>query len=298
MEIRQLRQLLVLAETLNFHRAAEQLHMAQPPLSTSIKKLEGQLGLQLFERLPSGLRMTTAGETVLRLARRTLFHADELRRAARELALGEQGRLRVGCVGTASYGLLPRILREYRQHYPQVALSIEESTSSDLLQRLEEHSLDVALVRFPVLVSSPASITLLERERMMLAVRADSGFADCDEVDLRLLHDQPFIIYSRHQSATLHLLTLHAFQQAGVSPRIVQEAVQVQTMLGLVEGGLGLALVPESATRYCGEALRLLPLQAATDPFRIGTALALMPEASTPAARHFGDHALRVAGMA
>jgi len=297
MELRQLRQLLVLAETLNFHRAAERLHMAQPPLSTSIKKLESELGLLLFERLPSGLQLTAAGQTFLGLARRTLFHADELRRTARELAHGEQGQLRLGCVGSASHGLLPQILREYRKRFPQVGLSLEESSSSDLLRRLEAHTLDVAFVRFPVLLSSPASITLLKRERMMLAVPADSMFAGLAEVALQVLDEQPFIIYSPNHSPTMHLLTLHAFQQMGVRPRIVQEAVQVQTMLGLVEGGLGLALVPESAARLCGEAVRLVPLAAGHDVFQVGTALAVMPETLPPSARHFVEQAFAVAGI-
>lgn len=297
MELRQLRQLLVLADTLNFHRAAERLHMAQPPLSTSIKKLEGELGLLLFERLPSGLQLTTAGHTLLGLARRTLFHAEELRRTARELTLGEQGQLRLGCVGSASHGLLPQILREYRKRFPQVELSLEESSTSDLLRRLQEHSLDVAFVRFPVLLTSLASITLLQRERMMLAVPADSVFAGLGEVALQALEDQPFIIYSRTRSSTMHLLTLQAFQQLGVRPRIIQEAVQVQTMLGLVEGGVGLALVPESAARLCGEALRLVPLVAGNDVFQVGTAMAVMPEVITPTAQHFIDQALVVAGI-
>ncbi|MGQ7819306.1 LysR substrate-binding domain-containing protein [Metapseudomonas furukawaii] len=298
MELRQLKQVLVLAETLNFHRAAEQLHMAQPPLSASIKKLEGELGVQLFERLPSGLKVTPAGEAVLQHARRTLFHADEIRRAAREGITGEQGRLRVGAVGSASYSLLPRILRGYRQRFPRVELSIEESTSSELLRRLDEHSLDVALVRFPVLVSTDASITLLQRERMMLAVPAESSLAWHAEVDLRELDGQPFIIFSRGQATTMHLLTQHAFQQAGIRPRIIQEATQVQTMLGLVEGGLGLALVPESASRQCGPGLRLLPLTPSSDSFQVGTALAVMAEALTATAQHFIDHAHSAACLA
>ena len=298
MELRQLKQLLVLADTLNFHRAAERLHMAQPPLSTSIKKLEGELGLSLFDRLPSGLQLTPAGHTLVGHARRTLYQADELRRTAREWVDGARGVLRVGCVGSASHGLLPQILRQYRQAHPQVEFTLEESSTSGLLQRLEAYTLDVALVRFPVLVSNQARVMLLRRERMMLAVHAESAFAGLAEVELRALHEQPFIIYSRVHASTMHLLTQQAFQQKGVQPRIVQEAVQVQSMLGLVEGGLGLALVPESAARICGPALRLVPLAAGNDLFQVGTALAVMPEAITPTTQHFIDQALSLAGIA
>jgi DNA-binding transcriptional LysR family regulator len=131
---------------------------------------------------------------------------------------------------------------------------------------------------------------------MMLAVPADSVFAGLAEVELRALENQPFIMYSRSHSSTMHLLTMQAFQQLSVRPRIVQQAVQVQTMLGLVEGGVGLALVPESAARLCGQALRLVPL-AGNDVFQVGTALAVMPEAISPTAQHFIDQALAVSGI-
>ncbi|MCY1397122.1 HTH-type transcriptional regulator BenM [compost metagenome] len=290
MELRQLKQLLTLSETLNFRRAAEQLHIAQPPLSTSIKKLEDELGVLLFERLPSGLKITPAGEVVLHYARRTLFYADEIRRAAREGDSGEQGQLRVGFVGSAAYGLLPRIVHSYRKRYPLVDLRLEESTTIELLRRLDEHSLDIALVRFPVLESSTASVTLLQRERMMLAVPRESPLAARSAVALEELAGEPFIVYSRSHAPAMHALVLSAFQLAGIQPRIVQEAVQVQTMLGLVEGGLGLALVPESVEKYAGQGVRLVPLAGVADSLLVGTALAVLPDAVTATARHFIEH--------
>ncbi|MBI7467623.1 LysR family transcriptional regulator [Pseudomonas aeruginosa] len=114
MELRQLRQALMLADTLNFHRAAEQLSMTQPPLSISIKKLEDELGIPLFERLPTGLRLTQAGDAVLRNARSTLFFVEEMRRVARKSQSGERGQVRVGGGGTAAYTLLPGIIGSFR----------------------------------------------------------------------------------------------------------------------------------------------------------------------------------------
>ncbi|MBO3277391.1 LysR family transcriptional regulator [Pseudomonas schmalbachii] len=294
MELRQLKQVLVLAETLNFRRAAEQLHIAQPPLSTSIKKLEEELGVLLFERLPSGLRLTPAGEVVLRNARRTLFYAEEIRRSAREGESGEQGRLRVGFVGSASYALLPRIVRSFRERYPRIDLLIEEGPTSGLLRRLDEHTLDVALVRFPVLESTSASITLLQRERLVLAVSSDSPLATRDEVEIAELAELPFIIYSRSLVPSLHALTLYAFQEAGIQPRIVQEAVQVHAILGLVEGGLGVALLPDGLGKYAGDGIRLIPLRGVSEKLVVGTALAVLPDAVTPAARNFIEHVREV----
>ncbi|MFQ6573953.1 LysR family transcriptional regulator [Pseudomonas sp. UM16] len=246
MELRQLKQVLVLAETLNFHRAAEQLHMAQPPLSTSIKKLESELGMLLFERLSSGLKLTPAGEAVLHYARRSLFFADEIRRAARDGQQGSQGRVRVGFVGSAAFALMPKIIRSYRGQFPAVQLQIEESTTSDLLRRIEEHSLDVALVRYPVLEPAAAKVIPLQRERMVLAVSADSPLVGHVGLKLADLGEHPFIVHPRRLVPGMHAMTLYAFQIAGIQPPIVQEAVQVQTVLGLVEAGLGVALLPDA----------------------------------------------------
>jgi len=287
MELRQLKQVIVLAETLNFHRAAERLHMAQPPLSTSIKKLEEELGVMLFERLPSGLKLTPSGEAVVRNARRAMFFADEVKRAAREGDSGEQGLLNVGFVGSASYSMMPHIIRRFRRRYPRVDLVIEESTTVELLRRVENHSLDVALVRFPVLVPTEAELSLLQKDVMVLAVPADSPLAERGHITLRDAADQPFIIYSRTMVPTMYSLTMYAFNEAGIHPRIAQEAVQVQTLLSLVESGLGVALVPSQAAKYAGANVRLLKLDNLPSAMNVAIALATLPDALTPAARNF-----------
>ncbi|SPA39634.1 Regulatory protein, LysR:LysR, substrate-binding protein [Cupriavidus taiwanensis] len=287
MELRQLKQVLVLAETLNFHRAAERLHMAQPPLSTSIRKLEEELGVTLFDRLPSGLRLTPAGEVVLRNARRTLFFSDEVKRAAREGDAGEQGLLRLGFVGSATYSLMPQIIRSYRRQYPRVDLTIEESTTAELLRRLEEHSLDVALVRFPVLEPTDARLTLLQRDQFVLAVGTDSPLAARAEIALAALADEPFIMYSRTLVPSMHTLVTYALHEAGVTPRIAQQAVQVQTILSLVESGLGVALVPAAASKYAGNGVRLIALTDWPSRLTVGIALATLDDAVTATARNF-----------
>jgi len=293
MELRQLKQLMVLSETLNFHRAAEQLHIAQPPLSTSIRKLEEELGVQLFERLPSGLRTTPAGEAVLQQARHTLFYVEEVRRAAQQGLAGNQGRLRVGFVGSASFGLLPRIIGRYRRQFPAVDLAIEEGTTRGLLRRLEEHTLDLALVRFPVLQPSRASISLLRPERLLLAVGAASPLAGRSQLALEDLQGEAFIGYSSRLVPTMHALTQFVFQQAGIQPQVIQEAVQVHAMLGLVESGLGVALMPDSVRRYAGDGVHFIELRELSCSLRTGIALAQMPDTLTPTARHFIELAQR-----
>lgn len=287
MELRQLRQVIVLSETLNFHRAAEQLHIAQPPLSTSIKKLEEELGVLLFERLNTGLRLTAAGEVVLKHAKRTLFFADEVRRAARDGATGEQGLLRIGFVGSATYALMPQIIRGFRRQYPRVDLVIEESTTMDLLRRVENHSLDLALVRYPVLAPTAALLTVLQLDHLVLAVSADSAFAQRSEIAIAELDGEAVIAYSRTLVPTMHMLTMQMFQDAGVQPHIAQEAVQVHTILGLVESGLGVALVPAVVKRYASNGVRFIPLTNMPSKYTVGIAMATLADALTPAARNF-----------
>lgn len=289
MELRQLRQLLALAETLNFHRAAERLHMAQPPLSISIKKLEEELGVRLFERLPTGLQLTPAGEVVLLHARRTVFWAEQTLRAGREGEAGEQGMLRLGFVGSATYSLMPRIIRAFRRRYPQVHTVIDESTTLELLRRVEDHSLEVALVRFPVLIPTAAKLELLRPERLVVAVSADSRLAEQRTISLRDLADEPLVIYSRERVPAMYAFIMQAFNEADIQPRVAQEAVQVQHFLGLVESGLGVAFVPESCIRYAGDGLHFIRLDPEPNAFRVGLALASLPDALTPAARNFKE---------
>jgi DNA-binding transcriptional LysR family regulator len=287
MELRQLRQVIVLAETLNFRRAAERLHMAQPPLSTSIKKLEDELGVQLFERLPSGLKLTPAGDVVLRHARRTVFFAEQTKRAGIEGESGEQGTLRLGFVGSATYSIMPRIIRAFRRQYPRVDIVIDESTTIELLRGVEAHTLDVALVRFPVFVPTAAELALLRPDRLVAAVSPDSPLAQRSTVSIRDLANEPLIIYARERVPGMYAFVMQAFAEAGVQPRVAQEAVQVQHILGLVESGLGVAFVPASCSRYAGGAVRLVDIDPEPAAFQVGLALASLPEAVTPAARNF-----------
>ncbi len=296
MELRQLRQAVMLAETLNFTRAAERLHMAQPPLSASIRKLEEELGVTLFDRLPGGLRLTSVGEVVLRDARLALFHADQVRRTAKEGAAGTTGLLRLGFTGSSTYDLVPRLMQAFREEYPKVSIEIHESNTGELLRRIESQALDVALVVHPVLEGTSAEVELLRRERLMVGVRDDSRLADRAEVSLADLADEPLIIHSRTQAPHMHSVVLHAFQQAGVQPRIVQQAVQVSSMLGLVEGGLGIAFVSSAVAGHIGARLRLLQLTGPGSQMNLGMGLASLPGAQTPTARNFIALAHRLFG--
>src|SRR5690606_26696628 len=150
MDFRHLKQFVVLAETLNFRKAAEKLHMSQPPLSVSIRKLEAELGVELFLRGKDGVKLTESGEAALADARRALFHAGQFKQAAVAASTGEGGVLRVGFVGSATHAILPDILSRFRQRYPKVQLVLREATSIRIVQELADESLGVGVVRVPV----------------------------------------------------------------------------------------------------------------------------------------------------
>ena len=122
MDLRRIRHFVVLAETLNFRRAAERLHMAQPPLSVSIQKLEAELGAKLFTRESSGVALTPSGRAVLVEAKKLLFHGSQLNEMAKNAVDGTGGTLHIGFVGSASYGMLQKLLPLFRAEYPGVEL--------------------------------------------------------------------------------------------------------------------------------------------------------------------------------
>lgn len=270
MELRQLRYFVMLAETGNFHRAAERLHMSQPPLTVAIRKLEEELGAALFVRSARGVVLTAAGLASLDMARATLAQADRFREAAREGAAGERGRLRVGFVGSATFELLPRLIAEYRRRYPAVELVLEEATSAGIASKLAAAELDVGLVRLPLLQIAAVDTQVIDPDELHAALPDGSPFADAASVELSDLAQQPFILQS--QISVLHSITLTACQKAGFMPRVAQEAAQLSAVLALVRSGLGVALVPSRAAGSVPQGVRLVRL-ASRVPVLTGVAL-------------------------
>nr|HMN81934.1 LysR family substrate-binding domain-containing protein [Burkholderiaceae bacterium] len=209
---------------------------------------------------------------------------------------GPAGALRLGFTGSAAYEAVPRLLQAFRTEYPKVDIEIYESTTTELLRRIESQALDVALVAYPVLEDTSAQILLLRHERLMAAVRIDSQLAQRSEVTLAELAQVPFIIHSRSQAPHMHFIVLHAFQQAGIQPRVVQQAVQVSSMLGLVEGGMGVALVSAMVAGHVSDHVKLLPLAGPGSDLDLGMGIATLPDAQTPTARNFVRLAQRVLG--
>ena len=298
MNLRQLQQLIALAETGNFHRAAERLHMAQPPLSVSIRKLEDELGGALFVRTPTGVHVTAAGQAMLTHARLAVFHATQCGAVGAEALAGEAGALRIGFIGTATHVLLPRLIQSFRAEHPQVDLDLTETTTHDALDDLEARRLDVGLVRWPVLHTGPFELHVLEDDEFVLAVPTGSRWARRARTALSALRDEPFIMYSHGRSPSLHAVALLRCQHSGFVPRVAQEALQVQTILSLVASGLGVALVASVARHHSRPDVKFLRLTDNPPDFPLGIAMATLAGATDPIVERFTRHALHQRRMA
>ncbi|ALM86676.1 LysR family transcriptional regulator [Bordetella sp. N] len=271
MDLRQLRQLVTIAELGSYRRAAEVLHIAQPALSVSIQKLEHLVGVQLLERGTRGVTLTAAGEALVTDARRALYHADQARQAARRVGLGEWGTLRLGFVGSATYTLLPRLLPAFRGACPDVGLELREDSTVGLLAMLRSGEIDAALVRGPAADDPLLASWALERDDLILAVPRGHPLALLESAPLCAARGEAFVVYSPKMVPGLYGVTQELCRSAGFTPRIGQEAIQVQTVVSLVASGMGVALVPGVARVYSTPHVVFVPLTDA----RAHSALAL-----------------------
>src|ERR687894_3233156 len=245
MNFQRLRYFVAVAEELNFSRAAERLHMAQPPLSYQIKRLEEELGAQLFHRTKRRVRLTDAGRLLLVEARGLLVHAEQTASVVHRVGQGEVGRLTVGFVPSAANRVLPPVLRAYGERFPSVELLLREVDPDRLLGALDDGRVDVGFLYLPFeedsLESRPVS-----RETFVAALPDTHPLASEPRVALGALADEPFVLTPRYQGAGLRDKIVEHCRHAGFEPRVVQEAWLMQTTGSLVAGGIGVTLVPAS----------------------------------------------------
>lgn len=289
LELRQLKHFVALAESLNFRRAAERVHIAQPALSVSIRRLERDLGVQLFTRDRSGVQITDAGRAIFADVEKALQAAARIRVQARAAASGDVGTLRVAFVATATYKLLSYTLEELRRTHPGVRLELYERNTDAIVSGLENQRFDVAIVRFPMRTVPGSTLEIVEDDRYCVMLPLNHRLASRKRVKLKELETDPFIVPSATESPALHNLVLSACQNAGFMPVIArQEALQVQTVLTLVESGFGVALLPESLVSSVRRNISFLRLAEPGATIRTGLALLYPSESSeNPLLRHF-----------
>lgn len=279
-----MRYFVAVAEELHFGRAAQRLLMAQPPLSQQIQSLEEELGVQLFLRTKRRVQLTEAGKAFLPAARLMLQQAEQAVQVAQRASRGETGSLAVGFVGSACFALLPPLLRRFREHYPDVHLTLRELTTTQQVQELQQHRLHVGLLRPPI--SDPAlHVETIYREALIVALPVDHPLASFSQVPLRMLASEPFIFFPPTLGPGFYHQIISLCLEAGFTPHVVQEAVQMQTIVSLVASGMGIALVPASLLNLQRVGVAYRPLQEATPIFE--TAIAWWPDDPSPILPHF-----------
>jgi DNA-binding transcriptional LysR family regulator len=243
---RRLGYFVAVAEELSFTRAAERLHMAQPPLSQQIALLEKEIGATLFDRSRRTVRLTAAGSALLPEARRLLADLDEAIRMVRRVAEGAVGRIAVGFVPSAINGALADLLRTFRAGHPDVELTLREMAPDALLRALHEARLDVAVLYLPIGEPDLARRRLAS-EVLLLALPDGHPAAAEPDVALADVAGEAFVLPEQHDVPGLHAAVSALFADAGIAPRVAQRGVWLmQTVLGLVAAGVGLAVVPSS----------------------------------------------------
>ncbi len=262
LDLRQLRYFLAVADDLHFGRAAERLGIAQPPLSQQIRRLEASLGVSLFVRSKRRVELSEAGRVLKVEAARLMAQAEQTALAAQRAGRGEAGNLRIGYTSTCAFTpLVLEVLRRYQQAHSGVVLALSEMHSAEQLRALHDGRIDAAFIRSPV--SDPhanyAVLTVLEEP---LVAALPSAHPRAGEVTLALadLHNEPFILFPRAAGAGLFDAIIAACRTAGFDPRLVQEAPQFTSIIGLVSAGLGISLVPSGLEKLRLDAVVYRPL--------------------------------------
>jgi DNA-binding transcriptional LysR family regulator len=287
-ELRQLRQFVAVAEELHFRRAAARLNMTQPPLTQAIQSLERMLGAALFVRSRRSVALSPAGAALLPAARRLLHDAAELPHTAQAAARGLSGNLRLAFVSSIAYGPLPLWLRSFRQAHADVTLQLREATLDVQLAAFDAAQIDAGFV-LHARAAAPAGFAAWSAwlEPMVLALPDGHALAGRRSLAFEQIAAEPLLIFPRPIAPSLYDAVLGFYRERSATPQIVQEAIQMQTLVNLVSAGMGLAWVPESVTRLQRPGVVYRPLSGA--PLHCETSL-VWREPALPVVRCFVGH--------
>lgn len=244
-DVRQLRYFLAVAEELHFGRAAQRVQIAQPALSQQIRRLEAEIGVELFHRTKRHVELSTAGEALVRHARRALDEVDAGIDDARRADRGEIGALTIGFIESAATTIVPTAVREFRGDHPNVALTLRELSVDAQLDGLRSETLDVGIVRPPV---EPGNLALEQvvDEPLVAAVPSGHELAARRRIGAVRLAREPLVLLAREMVPGLYDQVIALQQEHAGAATIAQEATSIQAVLGLVAAGLGISLLPAS----------------------------------------------------
>ncbi|MBI1685107.1 LysR family transcriptional regulator [Caulobacter hibisci] len=297
MDVRPLRHFAAVAETLHFGRAAERLGMTQPPLSQSIIALEKTLGAPLFVRSKRSVRLSPLGEAWLPEVLAALAAVDELPTTARRLRDGQTGLLSLSFVSTADYSVLPDLVSRYSRAFPDVEIGLVEATSDVQIPAIVAGERHAGIIIPPSdrALPEPLAYQRLVSEPLIAAAPAawiaDGRLAVEDGMLApATIVDAPLILFPRTVAPAFHDLVTGYFARLGRPAHIVQEAIQMQTIISLVSAGLGVALVPASLRNLARAGVAYVEVR---DPPTLETGLAWRRDDDTPTLREM----LRLVGV-
>ncbi len=284
MELRHLRYFVAVAEGLNFRRAAERLRIAQPALSAQIKSLEDDLGVRLFERTTRSVKLTQSGVMLLEEARAVLAAASQAERRAKEAQQGLVGTLRLGVIAPAANSWLAGILRQFRQRFPGVQLSLFDLTSPEQFEQLRAGELDAGLLRPPVGFLE-LDYQFVEESAQILALAADHRLAKKRKLEWSDFHDEQLVLVHPSMQHGYYDAFLAACAKAGAKPRVAQYANDIQTKMWLISAGFGIAPTTETLAQIQRPGLLFRSLPPGLP--LVQTALAWRRNDDSPVLRHF-----------
>jgi DNA-binding transcriptional LysR family regulator len=272
-ELRQLRCLMAVADTLHFGRAAQKMGMLPASFGRQIRLLEESLGTRLLTRTTRHVALTEAGQDCLSAAREIVTRADALQASFRDRRQDGPTALRIGVIDSAAAGLMPQLLPHFRAAHPDIEIDLLEQKTIRLLPRLLSGRLDVAIVRPPETRDPRLQFRKLFGETPVVAVPATHPLADRTELSVNDMADAPLIVPDRRSRPHSHDLTMMLFLDAGHAARVVQIAEEKQTIVSLVGSGVGLAIVPRWASRLAVSGVRFVPLKTQAGAVRDKLAL-------------------------
>jgi DNA-binding transcriptional LysR family regulator len=294
MEIRQLLQFIAVAELRSFRRAAERLHMAQPPLSQAIRRLEHQLDVVLLKRTSRSVELTEAGKAFLLEARNVVAGVDAAASAAREAAKGRVGRVRIGFTTPWAYDVVLGAVTAFRRAFGGVTLSLREETSSTQVQSLLDGALDVGFVRLPYgHVIHDLVVLPLRQDTLCIALPRAHALTGHARLPLTRLQGETFVLPPPPSEDGIAEISLRnqisgLCAEAGFTPRVAQEARRMETIVRLVDAGLGVALVPTwTSARQWSRDVVYVKLQSRSPLSRLVLAAVWRGSSGTPAVAHF-----------
>ena len=267
MELRHLRYFVAVAEELNFSRAAERLHIAQPPLSKQIKDLEAELGVRLFDRNHTRVNLTDAGRVFLDDVREILEQTELAVRRARDASSGIRGHLRVGTIGTMTLMLLPKVLPLFSERFPEIEVTVQEMNGDEQVLALRRNDLDIGFTGRILVNTNGVERLHVARFPLLVAVPKTHRLSTRKALQVEDLADEPLVYLSARRAPAYMEWVRELFTAAGIKPHFRRRVESLDSLLSMVAAGYGLAILPKANTSSATDRHKMIPLAAGKAAF-------------------------------